>query len=311
MEHYEIDTNIFFYYASPNNIENLTVQCTVFDSNHQTYVTGQFTEFLRGLYYFIFTPHISQKYTIRAHALEINQIREKTFYVIPAYEKIPFTERKVVTYYRDYAGIPFRTDIQLDVWKNNQYKATYNMQYNPYLGFYVTEWYVYEEAIFLVRVRDPLNRYHEYAKYIFIAYPAQPESWYGGPQMGPLTHGIITDYVCICSSSSGVCMGWDKVEIEPGWQMIATPVPDTKIKSIIDYLESKYGPNCIGACVTLIGGLNYRNYVPGVTPSDSPHNFPLIYIDQDLPDNEKYEEIVGYYIKNITTDTLILENIWG
>jgi len=130
-----------------------------------------------------------------------------------------------------------------------------------------------------------------------------------------------------CSTtSSGIC-GYGIIEIEPGFQIIATPVEygywsttehkhihdGATVATIYNYIDQQisdvYGVQSntmVEVYNTLVGGQgNYWNFVPGVTNPLSPHNFNLSYYDSGANSHE----IVGYFVKSIHPTTFTIT--WG
>lgn len=118
------------------------------------------------------------------------------------------------------------------------------------------------------------------------------------------------------TTTSGIG-GYGIIEIEPGFQIISTPViygfwsitehkhihDGTTIATVYNYIDQQisdtYGVasnTMIEVYNTLIGGQgNYWNFVPGITDPNSPHNFQLSYYDPGADS----QEVVGYFIKSI------------
>jgi len=129
-----------------------------------------------------------------------------------------------------------------------------------------------------------------------------------------------------CTTVSGIG-GSGIIEIEPGFQIIATPViygywdsslhkhvhDGITIATVEGYIDNQisdvYGVasnTMVEVYNTLIGGQgNYWNFVPGVTNSFSPHNFQLSYYDAGA----NSQEAVGYFIKSIHSTTFTIS--WG
>jgi len=112
------------------------------------------------------------------------------------------------------------------------------------------------------------------------------------------------------------------IEIEPGWQIITTPMEFgywsiTEHKHVHDgttlarfenyimtQIEDLYGVGTVAVANTFTGDAQaYYSYVPGSTPANSPHNFFMAYNDGD---NKEY---VGYWIKSIHNDNMTIS--WG
>lgn len=126
--------------------------------------------------------------------------------------------------------------------------------------------------------------------------------------------------------ASGVCEeeigGGGYIQLEPGWQIIATPVIhgywDTGLSRhihddvtvarfenyIYDQIVDLYGTGRIEVANTYLGDNQFFwSYVPGITPTSSPHNFQLVYIDGS------YQEIAGYWVKSLHTIDMTIQ--WG
>ena len=130
-----------------------------------------------------------------------------------------------------------------------------------------------------------------------------------------------------CDDTTSGIGGHGVVEIEPGFQMIATPVvygywsttehkhihDGSTIATVYNYIDQQisdiYGvpsDTMVEVYNTLIGGQgNYWNFVPGVTNSASPHNFRLSYYDT----GSGSQEVTGYYIKSIHPTAFTIS--WG
>lgn len=130
----------------------------------------------------------------------------------------------------------------------------------------------------------------------------------------------------IITRGYGVCSGTTAlggtIELEPGWQLITTPVEfgywDSNLHKhihdgvtlarfknyIMDQIDDLYGTGKIAVANTFTGDAQaYYSYVPGSTPSDSPHNFYMVYNDGV---NKEY---TGYWVKSINTANMIIS--WG
>lgn len=124
------------------------------------------------------------------------------------------------------------------------------------------------------------------------------------------------------SSLVGEIGGGGYIQLETGWQIIATPVlygywDDTththvhdnvttaKFENYIyDQIVDLYGSGKIEVATTFLGDNQFFwGYIPGITPSTSPHNFQLVYIDGS------YQEIAGYWIKSLHSTTMTIQ--WG
>jgi len=115
-----------------------------------------------------------------------------------------------------------------------------------------------------------------------------------------------------------------KIEIEPDrWQLISIPVKygyydiannklmrsktirATIYNYVVTQLESVYG-NEIKNLIRVINSYNsdsknFWNYVPGITPENSVHNFKLIYDDGDI------EEVMPFWIRSKVDYNMILK----
>lgn len=124
------------------------------------------------------------------------------------------------------------------------------------------------------------------------------------------------------TTSSGIG-GSGTIELEFGWQLIAVPIMYgywdnvthkhihntpivAKFKNYItDQITDLYGTGVVEVANTYPGDLQaFLSYVIGFTPDSSPHNFNLVYTD-----NNSYE-ISGFWIKVIGPNTPYIIN-WG
>lgn len=115
----------------------------------------------------------------------------------------------------------------------------------------------------------------------------------------------------VSTTTSGI-NNYGTIDLDYGWQLIAIPVlygywsdvthkhvhkTDTQAKFknyVLDQVVDLYGSNIIEVANTYPGDLQaFLSYVVGSTPISSPHNFNLIYTD-----NNSYE-ISGFWIKII------------
>jgi hypothetical protein len=123
-------------------------------------------------------------------------------------------------------------------------------------------------------------------------------------------------------TTSGVGTIGGTIELEPGWQLITTPVEFgywdiTSHRHIHDVstlarfenyimvqIDDLYGPGNIEVANTFTGdSQSYYSYIPGSTPSNSPHNFFMVYNDGS---NKEY---TGYWIKSVNINNMIIS--WG
>lgn len=89
------------------------------------------------------------------------------------------------------------------------------------------------------------------------------------------------------------------------WQLIALPTETVEEEQAlvnngfldqIVQLTGRPSEDSISVCNAYIGGENkFRSFVPGITPIESEHNFPLIYTDTSNGKNVK--EITGFWVK--------------
>lgn len=113
------------------------------------------------------------------------------------------------------------------------------------------------------------------------------------------------------------------IDLDYGWQLIAIPImygywdstmhkhihntnTQAKFKNyILDQIADLYGENIVEVANTYPGDLQaFLSYVSGSTPDSSPHNFNLVYTD-----NNSYE-ISGFWIKIIGQNTPYIIS-WG
>jgi len=140
------------------------------------------------------------------------------------------------------------------------------------------------------------------------------QAW-AGYQLAP---SILT----VISGTEGDCVGNGTIEIEPGWQLIATPIKygywdDTlhvhihdgttqaKFKNyILDQINDLYGPDNIEVANTYTGDQQaFYSYVVGSTPEGSPHNFNMIYADGTS------QEVSGFWVKSLSASAFTIS--WG
>lgn len=135
-----------------------------------------------------------------------------------------------------------------------------------------------------------------------------------------------------CATSGGDAKLSGSIELEPNvWQLVAIPVqfgyfdssggvlvhdkstPATVYNYVIRQIESVYGKpaeQLLSVCNAYIGDDNFfRSYIPGFTAETSPHNFPLVYVDDDAPDGEVRREVVAFWVRSIHTSPIIIT--WG
>ncbi len=110
--------------------------------------------------------------------------------------------------------------------------------------------------------------------------------------------------------STGTSSGY--IELESGWQLIAIPIKYGYWSSVqhkhvhdgvtlakfenyvLDQLDDKYGSDIVEVANTFTGDAQmFYSYVVGVTPTDSIHNFKLMYTDTPG------DEVTGFWIKII------------
>lgn len=104
---------------------------------------------------------------------------------------------------------------------------------------------------------------------------------------------------------------WDKTQ----HKIVNDNITRSTVKNvIIDQLEDVYNTNA-NNLVEVINTYNgdigyYYNYIPGLIPDNSEHNFNLIYIDDDYDsDSNIKEEVSAFLIKVISNNALKIE--WG
>lgn len=130
-----------------------------------------------------------------------------------------------------------------------------------------------------------------------------------------------------CDTTVSGIGGSGVIEIEPGFQIISTPVvfgywsivehkhihDGVTTATVYNYIDQQisdvYGvasSTMVEVYNTLIGGQgNYWNFIPGVIDPNSPHNFRLSYYDPGADS----QEVVGYFIKSIHPTTFTIT--WG
>ena len=128
------------------------------------------------------------------------------------------------------------------------------------------------------------------------------------------------------TTTSGIG-GSGTIEIEPGFQMIATPViygywsttehkhihDDSTIATVYNYIDQQisdvYGvqtSTMIRFFNTLVGGSPiYYNFVPDLTNPADIHNFQLSYYDAGA----NSQEVTGYFLESIHPTTFTIT--WG
>lgn len=123
----------------------------------------------------------------------------------------------------------------------------------------------------------------------------------------------------VCDEGLG---GSGYIQLEPGWQIIATPVmygywdntihnhihDNVTVAKFENYIYNQivdlYGTGKIEVANTYLGDNQFFwGYVPTVTPSNSPHNFQLVYTDGS------YQEITGYWVKSLHSTDMTIQ--WG
>ncbi len=130
-----------------------------------------------------------------------------------------------------------------------------------------------------------------------------------------------------CTATTSGIGGYGTIEIEPGFQMISTPVVygywDTSahihvhntstVATVYNYIDQQISDlysvasnTMVEVYNTLVGGQgNYWNFVPGMTNPASPHSFQLSYYDS----GSGSQEVTGYFIKSIHSTTFTIS--WG
>ena len=130
-----------------------------------------------------------------------------------------------------------------------------------------------------------------------------------------------------CDTTTSGIGGYGVIEVEPGFQMVSTPViygfyssaehkhihdgitPATVYNYIVLQIEDVYGVpanTMIEVFNTLVGGQgNYWNFVPGSTNPLSPHNFLLSYYDPGADS----QEVTGFFIKS--KHPVVFNIFWG
>jgi len=116
----------------------------------------------------------------------------------------------------------------------------------------------------------------------------------------------------VCDATTSGIGGYGSIQLEYGWQMIAIPIVDgywssvdhkhihdenttAKFKNyVLDQITDLYGSGVVEVANTYLGDNQFFwNYVPGSTPTSSPHNFQMVY------DDGISKEISGFWIKII------------
>jgi hypothetical protein len=129
-------------------------------------------------------------------------------------------------------------------------------------------------------------------------------------------------YSTPCETTSGTCVGYGTIQLEPSWQLISIPVDYgywdsvnhvhvhddvtvAKFKNyVLDQIEDLYGTGNVEVANTYTGDAQaFYSYVVGSTPESSFHNFQLIY------DDSGNREIAGFWIKMTTTSGVVIT--WG
>lgn len=131
------------------------------------------------------------------------------------------------------------------------------------------------------------------------------------------------------TTGAGGFTGSGSIEIEPNkWQLCAIPVTSGEWKNggftnigltstfhnyVVTQLEEKYNSpigDLIEVANTKTGdSLFYYNYIPHLTPPNSPHNFQLIYADadNDSGNGRIKHEVTGFWIKSKTDIPLVID----
>jgi hypothetical protein len=132
---------------------------------------------------------------------------------------------------------------------------------------------------------------------------------------------ITRGYGPCATTSSGIGSGY--IELEGGWQLVAIPIKygywsvvdhkhvhdDVTLAKFENYvlnqIEDKYGSGIIEVANTFTGDAQmFYSYVVDVTPTDSIHNFKLMYEDTSG------DEVTGFWVKVVGNSPPYLIS-WG
>jgi hypothetical protein len=125
-----------------------------------------------------------------------------------------------------------------------------------------------------------------------------------------------------CDTTSSGIGGYGSIQLEPSWQLISIPIrygywdstahehvhDDVTVAKfenyVLDQIDDLYGSDNVEVANTYPGDLQaFLSYVPGSTPTTSPHNFQMVYADGS------HFEISGFWIKMTTTSGIVIT--WG